>query len=471
MLTAIMSNLSLAKWDKSWREIAESSCACRLMSAINQLSATGSLAKLGKWIQQLSFIVVALLFVVLTMPRFAGDKEGLAVVACLGLVLWLIGYFLGGSRRLSSSLDIPVWFYLAANIVACASSHYLPESLHGLLKIAIYVGSYFLFTATLQNSSRKCLILTIVLIATAVANSLYGFYQYKIGVAPLATWEDPTLSTQGTRIFGTLGNPNLLAGFLVPIMPLALATIFLFYAQKRYLLATISGASALVIAVAIILTGSRGGYIGLFTGVAAIIIIGSMALFQGSKINIDKRSIMLIIAAAVILCAALFALHCLPTFEQRLLSIFAGREHSSNSFRLNVWHASWKMFLDNWWLGVGTGNLAFRRAYGLYMVSGFDALGTYCVPLEVAVELGVFGLCTFAFLVVASLARAHLTFWNQQAPTINRWLAAGAAAALIGMLAHGLVDTVFYRPQVQFIFWLLISIIVSTRDNILERKL
>ncbi|MFN5979248.1 MAG: putative bicarbonate transporter, IctB family, partial [Pseudanabaena sp.] len=37
----------------------------------------------------------------------------------------------------------------------------------------------------------------------------------------------------------------------------------------------------------------------------------------------------------------------------------------------------------------------------------------------------------------------------------------GAIATLVGMLVHGLVDTVWYRPQVQLLWWLAISIISS----------
>jgi putative inorganic carbon (HCO3(-)) transporter len=41
------------------------------------------------------------------------------------------------------------------------------------------------------------------------------------------------------------------------------------------------------------------------------------------------------------------------------------------------------------------------------------------------------------------------------------WLAIGAIGALAGMMAHGLFDTVFERPQVQFIFWLAIALLVA----------
>ena len=115
-----------------------------------------------------------------------------------------------------------------------------------------------------------------------------------------------------------------------------------------------------------------------------------------------------------------------------------------------------QMFQDNWWFGVGPGNSTFRLAYGLYMKSGFDALGTYCVPLEVGVECGVLGLGAFGMMVLSLFARGHLMFW-QASQSIYRWLALGLSVALLGLSIQGLVDTVFYRPQVHFIFWLVVA--------------
>jgi putative inorganic carbon (HCO3(-)) transporter len=122
------------------------------------------------------------------------------------------------------------------------------------------------------------------------------------------------------------------------------------------------------------------------------------------------------------------------------------------------------MFLDNWWFGVGPGNKAFIRAYGLYMRSGFDALGTYCVPLEILVETGIIGLLAFGALLISVASRAHLIFW-QAKDDLDRWLSVGCIAGVLGLMAQGLFDTVFYRPQVQFIFWLLVAIIVVLRTS------
>ena len=44
--------------------------------------------------------------------------------------------------------------------------------------------------------------------------------------------------------------------------------------------------------------------------------------------------------------------------------------------------------------------------------------------------------------------------------------------SLIGMLFHGFVDTVFFRPQIQFIFWIMIAVIrvLTTRGVCYDRK-
>jgi len=420
------------------------------------------LPKIGSLLQILSFGVAAILFAALGLHQFTSDKGGLAMIAMFGFALWLGGYLLGGKEtRRASAIDIIVLLYFATNVVAACASHYFQASLHGLEKLFIYICSYFYFTSVLNNAPKRRVLLTAVLVAAATAVSLYGLYEYKIGgQPPLATWEDPTIEVQGIRLYSTLDNPNLLAGYLIPIAPLALGLAFAAIAGKRYLLSIPAFGAAILIGVATILTGSRGGYIAIG---AAVALAGVMVVARAWQLK-PKLRVPLIILCIVVPLVLVLALHFVPSFEQRLTSIFAGREHSSNSFRMNVWHSSIQMLKDNWWFGVGPGNQAFVLAYGLYMRSGFDALGTYCVPLEVAVETGVLGLASFAVLILSLCARGHLSFWSRSLDT-GKWLTALAVASLVGMMAHGLVDTVFYRPQVQFIFWLLVALIVSDKKD------
>ncbi len=122
------------------------------------------------------------------------------------------------------------------------------------------------------------------------ALSLYGFYQYKIGVAPLATWEDPTVEGSGTRIFATLGNPNLLAGMLVPLTSIGVGLALGFFAQfksagnSKFLIPAIAALGAGgMITVATILTGSRGPYLGIAAGLGILIYVATLYVWVEHK--------------------------------------------------------------------------------------------------------------------------------------------------------------------------------------------
>jgi putative inorganic carbon (HCO3(-)) transporter len=465
----IMPALAMESADESFTQTLRQSTLFRFSDGIWQRlkAAVPKLSALGSLCQQLSFLAMLLLFAILAAPQFANDKEGLATIVVAAVGLRILGTLFGGRESFTTSaVDGLVCLYFATNVIASSGSHYVKESFFGLAKLVVYVLSYFLFIGCFQRHTKARLIQTLVcLVGGAFVVSLYGLYQYKIGVAPLATWEDPTIEDKATRVFSTLGNPNLLAGYLVPIVPLAvsLAGVSVFArGWFKWLCLPLSGV-AVVIAVTTFLTGSRGGYIGLFVELGIMFLIACTWLWRERPAS----RIILFISAVIIPAAAALLLHfALPSFEHRFLSIFAGSEHSSNAYRMNVWRSSLAMFKDNWWIGVGTGNKAFRLAYGLYMRSSFDALGTYCVPLEVAVETGVLGLVAFFWMLLVVLSRAHNNFWTSTDPVL-RWITIGAAASLIGMMAHGLVDTVFLRPQVQFIFWLLIAMLVvpATADK------
>ncbi len=426
-----------------------------LSAALPKLSAAGAL------MQRLGFVLVALLCFVLAAPQFANDKEGLAAIVGLAFFLHVAGGLLNGPEKFrASAVDALVILFLFANIIAAGASHYLVPSMSGLSKLLVFVISYFLFVGVLQQSPDKRIpIILAMLTMGGLLVSLYGLYQYKIGVAPLATWEDPTVEEKATRIYSTLGNPNLLAGYLVPLIPVSFCLSMVVSVRRgwtRFLVVPLLAVTG-IIAAATFLTGSRGGYIGIIAALGALFAI-ALAWLWREKV---RARVPLIICAVLLPLAAVAILHFkLPSVEHRFLSIFAGSQHSSNAYRMNVWRSSWHMFQDNWWCGVGPGNKTFRLAYGLYMRSGFDALGTYCVPLEVAVESGIPGLLSFSWLVLACCARAHRRFWGNSSAA-RRWLAAGAMAALIGMMFHGLVDTVFYRPQVQLIFWLMVAVLVA----------
>ncbi|HEY9766623.1 MAG TPA: O-antigen ligase family protein, partial [Chroococcales cyanobacterium] len=338
-------------------------------------------------------------------------------------------------------------------LVAVGASPYLAASIKGFAKLAIYWLAFATFLWNLRG--KKAVFLIGALFAAVLLESLLGVYQYHIRVAPLALWEDADATVQLTRVFGTLRNPNLLAGYLLPVIPLGLAGFFHFPNKvfKGFALST-----GLLAILCLGFTFSRGGYVGLLVEVLLLGLLGGIALWQ--RLDPSKKK-WLLIGGGLGMAFLFLLIFQLPGIHERLLSIVATREHSSNSFRLNVWSAVFHMIRDNWLFGIGIGNGAFTKAYPLYMISGFEALAAYNIFLEAMVEAGIFGLLAFLWLLLAGFARSLLFAFKGQ----ERFWAAGLGASLLGLMAHGMVDTVFFRPSVQLLFWLLLALIIRLGER------
>jgi len=144
------------------------------------------------------------------------------------------------------------------------------------------------------------------------------------------------------------------------------------------------------------------------------------------------------------------------------MSIFAGRDDSSNNFRLTVWYSVINMIRDYPWLGIGPGHDAFNQVYPFYQRPNFNALSAYSIYLENLVEMGMIGFTAFIG-VLASIAYEGWQKLTSLKALNNReglWLI-GAISAIVGMLTHGLVDTVWYRPAISTLWWLMVAIIAS----------
>lgn len=351
------------------------------------------------------------------------------------------------------ALDLPFLGMLFVSVLAVGFSPNLVLSVKGFAKMLIFWMSFFSFRHALGRGDRSWTALFGALFVGALAQSLYGIYQWKIHVAPLALWEDADSEIQLTRVYGTLKNPNLLGGYLIPVIPFAVAAALTW---RQAILRGLALATAVSACACLYFTYSRGAYLGL--AVEALVALGFALALLGPEI---RRRPWLMALIAVLFVGALgvagLVFEHSPGMQQRILSIGSARGDSSNSFRLNVWHAVKHMIRDSWWAGIGLGNDAFRKVYALYMVSGFEALGAYNIFLEEAAEKGIFGLLAFLWLLVSMIGRALYHFASGK----ERAWSAAAVAAIGGLVMHGMFDTVFYRPSIQILFWLTLAVILN----------
>lgn len=224
-------------------------------------------------------------------------------------------------------------------------------------------------------------------------------------------------------------------------------------------------AAFVISALAVFFTGSRGAYLGLGAIIAGIIIISGLIL-KTDFANEQKLKSLYKKAIGALVGLVVLVLIAVPKITKRLLSIFILRGDSSTSFRMNVYNSSWHMFCDNFILGIGSGNQTFREIYGLYMITGFDALSTYSVPLEIAVESGIFGLISFVSFIILFLVKAfQLILKISPNGLVSKVIMSCAILTILGVMTHGMFDTIFFRPQVQFLFWTMIAMSSSVIND------
>ncbi len=354
------------------------------------------------------------------------------------------------------TFEIFLLAFFMLTLVSLAGSTLFHLSLKGFMKTFTYISFYLSVVHHLKYNPKNILPILSTIALCVSTESLVGISQSFSKVDEISGWQDVSnLNPEEvmTRVYGTLQplNPNLLGGYFVLTIPSVIGLCGYFLYEKRYVLSAIFGVLSAITCTALFLTGCRGAYLGLFT------VLGCFSLVSLKFFWKNYKKLYLSFISAV-MALGVTAILTITSLRMRVLSIFAMRSDSSNSFRFNVYKSSIQMFKDNWIVGIGQGNQNFREIYGLYMKTGFDALSAYNIYLETAVESGVFALVMFLGFLISILKDAVRYIKNSD-NLKNIILVSIPTIAIMGTMVHGFVDTVFFRPQLQIVFWTMVAIL------------
>ena len=419
----------------------------------NKLNILYENSLLLKNLDRLIFLCIIAVFLLSTfMPS---DVMGLAAIVA-AILTFIKVVTKPGDKFEPNTFELWLFAYFMIVVISLAGSTLFTLSLKGFFKTVTYLGFYISVVHYLKDNRDK---IPHILTAIAVCiggESIIGLMQNFAHVEAISTWQDVSgLNPEQimTRVYGTLQplNPNLLGGYFVAGIPSLFGLSAIFLSDKKYKLSAITLIFGLLSTVVLFLTGCRGAYIACMAIYLGIFTICAKFLWHKYK-----KLFMAVVSSGIV--AISLAIIFIGSLRARIFSIFAMRQDSSNSFRFNVYQSSLQMFKDNWLLGIGVGNKNFREIYGLYMRTGFDALSAYNIFLETAVESGIFALIAFVGFVFVAV-KDGIKIILKSSNIKNVIYASAAVTAILALMVHGLVDTVFFRPQIQFIFWTMVGIL------------
>nr|WP_272878443.1 O-antigen ligase family protein [Clostridium sp. Cult3] len=215
----------------------------------------------------------------------------------------------------------------------------------------------------------------------------------------------------------------------------------LFWYSKKIHKKAIFLITSLILTIALVLTLSRGGWVGFAFGIFIFIIL------------IEKKLLLSIIP--IVLAGVYF----LPqSIVNRILTI-GNLGDSSNAYRIRLWKITLEIIRDNWLVGVGFGYIPFKTTFETYIrtMPAYHSHNTY---LQTMGEMGILGLIVFIMLIFV-LYKYGIKRLMKQEDRYIRTMAGGVLAGLAALLAHGAVESVLYLPKIIITFWTLVGLILA----------
>jgi len=260
------------------------------------------------------------------------------------------------------------------------------------------------------------------LVLTSTVEAVVGLAQFAAREPTPTYWLSRAFAAViRTRIYGTLGNPNVLADFLLIGIAGAVLLALDLPGRWRYLPIAALGVQV----PALLFTYSRGGYIGF-----AVFLLAAAALLW--PIRRQAWPVLLLVALLAGTVAAKT-----PAIGLRAGSITLNREDTATS-RVFIWRTALNMWRAHW--GWGTGLGAFNAAYPAYRPPGiFATYAIITIPgsahndyLQILAEAGLGGAILLAVPALWGLTRAGHRY-VRGADAERAWLGTwGAAVAGIG---------------------------------------
>lgn len=339
-----------------------------------------------------------------------------------------------------------IWILVFVLVVAISAmtSISLEESRNIALLMGAFILSYFVVINTIENKKQFKFILYVFIIATVIT-AIYGLYQYKFGDLYSQAWLDKDMFEDiKMRVYSTFENPNVYGEYLILAIPIIIS---LMWEEKGIIKKLILLAALGITMLAMVLTFSRGCWLGIMFAVALLAIM------------IDRRFIILGVLALIVMP------FILPeTIMNRFMSI-GNMGDSSTSYRVYIWFGTIAMLKDYWFSGIGMGITSFNTVYPIYSYNNVTTPHSHNLYLQIVVEYGIIGLIVFLGMMYNFYKETIINIFKKK-----NIITMGLVSGVSGFMLESLFDHTWYNYRVVLIFWIVIAFgVLSTKFSIEEK--
>ena len=302
-----------------------------------------------------------------------------AAAVMLGVIAWFLRSRIDSRYKMRSlPFDVPVSIFLligAASVFLSSARNF--ELIYNYCSlVGIYGLTYLIVGQTIRTPAQAKQVAQ-ALGASAVLVVLWGFFQFVFGIdAADVKWTDPDAFPElKKRVFSTLENPNVLAGYLDVFICLSLGLLSKVESRSQKIILTI----AIILLVACLtVTYSRGA----FLTIAIIFLI--YGLIQDRRVLIPILILVGIISFGD------------TVFTNRILSAFSMND-SSEGVRVGIWVSTVAMISDHPFAGIGWGAYQFVYPQYNYYIADPNIViyHAHNIYLNYAAEIGIVGTLAF----------------------------------------------------------------------------
>lgn len=375
--------------------------------------------------------VMILLFAAPIAPTMV--DVGLALLCIFSMIVYAVLH--QGFKFKFDGLGFFVIVFMAVYLVAALTSFSMMKSISIWMIYVVFTAVYFVI---INAADSKKLIdnMLAVFVLSGLLVCVYGIAQYVFGWDTKQAWMDEGMFEDiKMRVYSTLGNPNVLGEYILLVLPVSIG---LMWTKKKFAAKVVYAGISAVMALTLILTFSRGCWLGILAAAAIFVTFAAGKLWG---------------LALIVLPILPFVLP--KSIINRFTSI-GNMEDSSTSYRVYIWMGSLAMIKDFWLSGIGMGQQAFTQVYPFYSYNGIIAPHSHNLFLQILVESGIAGIAVFLIIVIAFLRRI-MTGYKAKGEEMSVLMTA-MAAGVCGFLLQGMFDNCFYNYRVMLIFWCVLAL-------------